>query len=179
MLFRFDPLKFARQLCPQVLRSDMLVAILRAFCVPFGYISNLLKGFREEVEDTVRTTSHVIVLEGALNDAFSLAERQIYITTMMDLGEVYFYRSTEPKVTYLYSRSEGKTPVYLLEKDGAPPGASFTVHVPDFLATSTDYEEDEFWGMNMATIREIVNAHKPVGKSYSIEIYEYEQTDNI
>ena len=173
MLFDFDPYTLARQLCPPVLRSTILQRILLALCTPLRYLCIMLRSFRSDIEESMTTTSHVIVLEGALNDAFGLENRQIYLTTMLDLGEVYFYRSSEDDVKYMHTRDESH-PLMMLLKDGAPPGASFTVHVPNFLATSTDIEEDSYQGANLIKITNIVDMHKPVGKSYSIDIYNYE-----
>lgn len=173
MLFDFDPYVLVRQLCPPVLRSDLLQGFIRSLSAPVRVLCVMLRSFRGDIKESMTTTSHVIVLEGALNDAFGLQDRQIYLTTMMDLGEVYLYRSGEGKVVYMHALDESK-PLMMLMRDGAPPGASFTVHVPNFLATSTDYEEDNFKGVNLLKIMNIVDAHKPVGKSYSIEIYDYE-----
>lgn len=173
MLFNFDPYKLAVQLCPPILRSGILVAILKALSIPFRYIIDRLKVYRQDIKDAVLTTSNVVVLEGALNYAFHLTGNQIYITTMTDLGEVYFFQSDEKKVTYVHTREEQR-PLLMLLKDGAHPGPSFTVHVPNFLATSMNYDEDEFYGKNLAVIVDIIHRHKPVGKSFSINIYNYE-----
>lgn len=173
MFFNFDPYKFAGQLCPPVLRSGFLMAVLRALSLPFRYIGDMINGYRQEVKDAVLTTSNVIVLEGALNDAFYLADRQIYITTKEDLGEVYFYRSNEDKITYIHTRDE-RNPLKLLMKESGSPGPSFTVNVPNFLATSLIYDEDKFLGKNLAVIVKIIKQCKPVGKSYTINLYEYE-----
>lgn len=173
MLFDFDPYTLARQLCPPVLRSTMLQRILLALCTPLRYLCIMLRSFRSDIEESMTTTSHVIVLEGALNDAFWLKKRQIYLTTMLDLGEVYFYRSSEGDVVYMHARDESQPPLMMLMRDGTPPGASFIVHVPNFLATSTDIE-DSYQGANLIKITNIVDMHKPVGKSYSIKIYNYE-----
>ena len=173
MLYKFDPYKFACQLCPPILRSKIMLSIVKALCTPLRYISDALNRYRAHVKETINTTSNVVVIEGVLNDAFHLTERQIYITTRLDLGEVHLFQSGEDKVTYLYTKDE-KQPLMMLMKDGAPAGASFTVHVPNFLATSINYEEDDLMGVNMSVIRDVVTKHKPVGKSYTIEIYEYE-----
>lgn len=173
MLFDFDPYVLVRQLCPPVLRSDLLQGFIRSLSAPVRVLCVMLRSFRGDIKESMTTTSHVIVLEGALNDAFGFQDRQIYLTTMMDLGEVYLYSSGEGKVVYMHTREELK-PLMMLMRDGVPPGASFTVHVPSFLATSTDYEEDDYKGVNLLKIMNIVDAHKPVGKSYSIEIYDYE-----
>ena len=60
----------------------------------------------------------------------------------------------------------------MLMQGELPPTASFTVHIPKSIATSLNPEEDNYQGVNLLKISEIVNQYKPVGKKYNIEIYE-------
>lgn len=173
MLFDFDLEKFANQLCPPILRSKVLLAIIRAICVPLNYLSAWLNSFRKEVSDNVKVSSNVVVLEGVLNEAFHFVNRKIYITTMESLGEVYVRMLSEPDSSPLFlSTLQEERPTYMLQQGELPPGASFTVHIPNTIATSLNPEKDAYRGVNLSKISEIINRYKPVGKNYNIEIYE-------
>lgn len=173
MLFNFDVSKLASQLCPPILRSSVVLAIIRAICVPLNYLSAWLNTFRSKTSDKVKTTSNVVVLEGVLNEEFHFLENEIYISTMEDLGEIYIYKQSEipSRPNYLNTLQEGKT-LFMLMQGELPPTASFTVHIPKSIATSLNPEEDNYQGVNLLKISEIVNQYKPVGKKYNIEIYE-------
>lgn len=48
------------------------------------------------------------------------------------------------------------------------------VHVPTFLCTSTDKDEDKYGGRNYNEIKNILNIYKPAGRTFGIELYDYE-----
>ena len=173
MLFDFDPLRLARQLCPPVLRSKVLMAILKAICTPLKYISEKFFTCRKDVNDVMLATSNVVVLEGVLNEAFHLQGRQIYISTNEYTGEVFFRTKLEENPVYLHTVGESQ-PLVLLTQFEPNPGADITIHLPSFLATSLDPGIDEYKGVNLLTITDVIKRYKPVGKTYALDIYTYE-----
>ena len=75
--------------------------------------------------------------------------------------DLYMYRRTEKSVT-LKRRGESSY------KD------SFVVWVPTFLCTSENTEEDKYGGRNLREIRNLLSYYKPAGRTYRIELYDYE-----
>lgn len=173
MLYNYDPYKLAVQLFPPLLRSPYIFALSMAITMPLRRISQSLKLYRKEVANKVNTTANVIVLEGALNRAFYLDDRQIYITTRKNDRVMYLFRSSENRPVYVHTISEGG-PLYLTGKGEPLPGADFDVYIPNFLATSLIYDEDEHNGIHLIRIVDILNRYKPVGKSYQLKLYNYE-----
>lgn len=68
----------------------------------------------------------------------------------------------------------GNPPLYVRAYDDVPKQPSFIVYVPSFLCTSIDAAEDKYGGQNLTTILNLLNHYKPAGRSFRIEIYEYE-----
>ena len=102
---------------------------------------------------------------------FFLSEHQIYIVS-----------ANQRVQTVLHFKSEGLTPIYVSGNsplhirayDDVPKQPSFIVYVPSFLCTSIDAAEDKYGGQNLTTILNLLNHYKPAGRSFRIEIYEYE-----
>lgn len=162
MWYKFDPFKFASDMLPPILRSKVLLAILRAILTPLRRLLDRFSRFRGDVHRRINTTGQTYSLEAALNNKYQLSRGTIYIT------------DTDDKQLYLYFTSEGRTPVHLrLPKEPQDPlflgyknegkhSADFIVHVPSFLRG----EEEE--------IRRLITYYKPAGRTYKIEFYDYE-----
>ena len=98
MWYKFDPLKFAADMLPPVLRSKVLLAILRALLTPLRRLLDRFRQFRGDVHRRLNTTGQTFSLEAALNEKYRLSPGAIYIT------------DTDDKQLYLYFSSEGECP---------------------------------------------------------------------
>lgn len=176
MWYKIDFTRFVALMLPPVLRSAFLLSLLKAMTTPLRYIYNRFYGLKEKTDDKLNITGNVIYLEKALNDAFYLTERQIYIETPEEETKrkaFYFKREAQPPV-FLYSIPEGGE-VTLGRKDEYFQNLNFIVRVPTFLCTSTESgEEDKYKWEHYMAIRNILDAYKPAGRTFGIELYEYE-----
>jgi hypothetical protein len=171
MWYKLDIIKLGFQLLPPILRSKVLVALLKAMLRGIRDLYNRFYNYRSHVLNRLNITAGVQYIEKVLNDAFFLSEHQIYIV------------SADQRVqTVLHFKSEGLTPVYVSGNpplyvrayDDVPKQPSFIVYVPSFLCTSIDAAEDKYGGHNLTTILNLLNHYKPAGRSFRIKIYEYE-----
>lgn len=172
-MWKIDFIRLATQLLPPVLRGAVLLALLRVLVVPLRGLYDRFTAGRETTAARLDTTANVQYIEKALCDAFFLHDGQIYIETPV-----------ERPAPALYFKSEGRPPACLHEAGGTPyyvnaPGeafhdAAFIVRVPTFLCTDFDPERDEYGGRHLAAIRTILNVYKPAGRTYRIELYDYE-----
>ena len=169
MWYDVDLNRWAVQLLPPILRSRVLVALLRILIIPLAYVHRLFTEYRKKVADRLDITASVQDIERALNRRFFLRNRQIYIESESD-----------DRHPCLYFQAEGKPPTFLnprmtLWMDGEVPSKpNFTIFVPRFLVTSLNPEEDRHKGRYLAEIIRIVELYKPAGRRYAITIYEYE-----
>lgn len=169
MWYDVDFTRWAVQLLPPILRSRVLVALLRIIIIPLAYLHRLFTDYRKKVAERLDITASVQDIERALNRRFFLRNRQIYIESEPD-----------DRHPYLYFRSENMPPVFVnprltLWMDGeVPDRPNFTVHVPNFLTTSLNAKEDRYKGRHLAEIIRIIDMYKPAGRRYAITIYEYE-----
>ncbi len=169
MWYDVDFTRWAVQLLPPILRSRVLVALLRIIIIPLAYLHRLFTDYRKKVADRLDVTASVQDIERALNRRFFLRNRQIYIESESD-----------DRHPCLYFQAEGKPPTFLnprmtLWMDGEVPSKpNFTIFVPSFLVSSLNSEEDHHKGRHLAEIIRIVELYKPAGRRYHINIYEYE-----
>ena len=169
MWYDVDSTRWAVQLLPPILRSRVLVALLRILIIPLAYVHRLFTEYRKKVADRLDITASVQDIERALNRRFFLRNRQIYIESESD-----------DRHPCLYFQAEGKPPTFLnprmtLWMDGEVPSKpNFTIFVPSFLVSSLNSEEDRHKGRHLAEIIRIVELYKPAGRRYHINIYEYE-----
>lgn len=160
MWYNPDIYKFGLQLLPPLLRKKTLFALLRALLFPFRVLSESFQVFRRNCLNRLNVNGQVIYIEKALNDAFELKDGEIYLTDTDDGSNCLLYADAaltmevyaggENNVLRIPSANEGKH------------GGDFVVNVPSFL-------EDE-----IGKIKTIVEYNKPAGRSYVINIYEYE-----
>lgn len=169
MWYDVDFNRWVVQLLPPILRSRVLVALLRILIIPLAYVHRLFTEYRKKVADRLDITASVQDIERALNRRFFLRNRQIYIESESD-----------DRHPCLYFQAEGKPPTFLnprmtLWMDGEVPSKpNFTIFVPNFLVSSLNSEEDRHKGRHLAEIIRFVELYKPAGRRYHINIYEYE-----
>ena len=169
MWYDVDFTRWAVQLLPPILRSRVLVALLRIIIIPLAYLHRLFTDYRKKVAERLDITASVQDIERALNRRFFLRNRQIYIESEPDdRHPILFFRSEGQPSTFF-------NPRLTLWMDGEVPlRPNFTVHVPNFLATSLNAEEDRHKGRHLAEIIRIIEMYKPAGRRYAIIVYEYE-----
>ena len=165
--------KLAVQLLPPVLRGRLTVALLKVLTLPVRHIYEQLTARRKNADRRLGTTANVMYMEKALNDAFYLRERQIRIEDTEAEDTLFWHRREEgQKAFYLYRRTEKG--VALKRRGESSYRESFVVWVPTFLCTSEDADEDKYGGRNLREIRNLLSYYKPAGRTYRIELYDYE-----
>lgn len=180
MLYKFDPYKFALQLLPPLLHSPVILAILKAFCSSIRGVSETFAVLRQQTKEEMGALPSVLMLEDILNRTFHLNSHQICVTSVEGTDDVFWYHDIEADSgyhldrTYLFFSNEQQSVVFLKTTNELPLGDDITIHIPNFMATSTDVEEDEYDGKNLSVIKLVVEKYKPAGKNYGLEIYRYE-----
>lgn len=160
-MYDFDIIKYAQYLLYPALRKKKIFALISIFLLPLIFIYNSFKRYRKQSIDKQNINGQVIYIEKALNDRFFLKKREIFITDIEDTV-TYLHKRTEGQIPiHLYKRSEKGKTVLKYRDEGSYEG-NFIVHTPSFLK---EYETD---------IRNQVNYYKPAGRSFKIEIYDYE-----
>lgn len=175
MWYKIDFTKLVMQLLPPILRSKLLLAILGAMIVPLRYLYGKFFNLKETVDDRLNITGNVQYLEKALNDAFYLKDRQIHIETPEDDRPPSFYFASEnQKANIMRKPSEGEG--FVLRMNGESGiKVNFNVMVPTFLCTSlTSKDDDKYHWKYLMTIKNIIKIYKPAGRTFSIELYDYE-----
>lgn len=174
MWYRVDFIKLAMQLLPPILRSKVLLAILKAMLKPLEYIYGLFMSLKSDTDRSLNISCNVQYLQKAMNDAFFLKENQIYIDTPEEENKRVLYLKSENQPDLSISlRSEGAG-LTLWNHSESTVRYNFTVHIPTFLCTSPDEDEDQYGGRNLKVIMNILNKYKPAGRTFSIELYDYE-----
>ena len=171
MWYKLDVIKLGVQLLPPILRSKVLVALLKAMLRGIRDLYNRFYSYRSHVLNRLNITAGVQYIEKVLNDAFFLSEQQIYIVSADQKVQTALRFKSEGFAPVYVS---GSSPLYIRAYDDVPKEASFIVYVPSFLCTSTSAAEDKYGGQHLRTILNLLNHYKPAGRSFRIEIYEYE-----
>lgn len=174
MWYDLDIEKLGRQLLPPVLRSGVLTALVRVLLMPIRLVYDEFMALKASTDTVLSTTGTVIKLEKILNDTFFLRNREIYIETPNEEERLsmYFERENQ-KATVMHLKKEG-TGVVLKVHGESTVKVNFTVWVPTFLCTSEDAKADRYGGRNLRVIRNILNRYKPAGRTFGIELYDYE-----
>lgn len=174
MWYDIDFIKFCRQMLPPILRSPLLMAILKAMIVPLRYIYGLFKSLKAETDNSLNISGNVMSLQRALNEVFFLELNQIYIETPKEENKRVLYFKSENQVNIpMRFCSEGEG-LYLWEGGETTVKYNFVVYVPIFLCTSLNKDEDKCRGENLNKIMRVLNKYKPAGRTFSIELYDYE-----
>ena len=175
MWYKIDFYRLVLQLLPPLLRSRFLASLLHVLTLPIRSVYVDFRSLKEMVDNRLAITGHVICLEKVLNDAFFLKDGQIYLEGQeYGLESVCYYIAEDVPTLTLHSLTEGiGHPLYY---QGEPQvGLNIAIKVPTFLCTSTESQVEDLYGwQHLRTIRNIMNTYKPAGRTYSIELYNYE-----
>ena len=107
MWWKVDMMKMAVQLLPPVMRGGLTVALLKVLTLPVRHIYEQLTARRKNADRRLNTTANVMYIEKALNEAFYLKERQIWIESTEAEDVVFWHRRDEmQKDLYMYRRTE-------------------------------------------------------------------------
>ncbi len=173
MWWKTDLLKMAVELLPPVLRGGLTVALLKVMTLPARYIYSQLTAKRKAADRRLGTTANVVSMEKALNDAFFLTNGQIRIESGDVDDRVFWHRKSDgQEPATLWMKTEKGT--VLKQRGEASYEDSFTVWVPTFLCTSEDSSEDRYGGQYLREVKILLNYYKPAGRTYRIELYDYE-----
>ncbi len=173
MWCKIDFTRFVQQLLPPILRSKVMMALFRVLITPLRYLYDKFLSYKDGVSSRLNITANVQYIQKALNDSFYLTDNQIYIETPEEERIPSFYFQSEGQPANYFNMA-GETPFYLREADGNSSKETFIVFIPTFLCTSLDTEKDKYKGVNLQIIYNQLNFYKPAGRSYRIELYDYE-----
>lgn len=166
-------MKLAVGMLPPMLRGGLTVALLKVLMLPVRYMYDLLTARRKNANRRLGTTANVASMEKALNDAFFLTDGQIRIDSGDNDDRTFWHMKTEGQEPATLWKATEKGTV-LKRRGEASYKDSFTVWVPTFLCTSTDSTEDKYGGRYLREIKILLNYYKPAGRTYRIELYDYE-----
>lgn len=163
MWWKVDPLMFARQLVPPVLRSPILMGWLRGLTMGFRDITARFNTKRTERLQHVQVAPQAGVVEWVLNDHFSLETNPPVIRVESNEVKVvqHMWTSEEPKKLYLYEKSEGVKTTAWLHKEETPAAPTINVAVPKFL----EGEEQR--------INKILTSHIAAGRRWRLKWFDY------
>lgn len=162
------------QLLPPILRSRLLLAFLRALAVPLRYLQDVFLTMKRDVDAKLAITANVQYLEKALNDAFYLTNGQIHIDTPEDDYIPAFYLKKEG-ISHIFHTQQESLGYLMLFKEEPSQRVNFIVRVPTFLCTSTESKDADRYGWHhYRVIKNILDIYKPAGRTFGIELYDYE-----
>nr|DAV31856.1 MAG TPA: hypothetical protein [Caudoviricetes sp.] len=165
MWYKIDIYKLGQHLLPSTLRQKKMFAFLSVLILPFAYLISVFLQFRGQSLNKLNTNGQVIYIEKVLNDRFFMENREIYITDV-NTNDFLYMRSETNTSIYLYMRREVANKRFLKQRGEEDYGnentGNFIVNVPSLLS---EYESE---------IRNLVEFYKPAGRSYVLNIYDYE-----
>lgn len=144
--------KLGKLLLPLKLRQPKLMALVKGYLQPMITLHYNWTQFRNKKLYELEHTGQVCFLRGALNDAFDVDLRRIYIDgTGGDALKTYIYTPGEEQPEYL-----GK--LWLRNSlEFEDDGADFLVYVPIAIANALNYE-----------LRALIDFYKVASKRYLI-----------
>ena len=169
MWYDVDIYKLAVQLLPPLLRGKVMLALLGVITLPLRFVCNLFVQCRQSTIAQLNGRANVVQLERVLNRAFFLKHTEIYIVSGDELPRLYWYFAANENII-----SGNVLPVELFYENEVSQEPSFIVHIPTFLCTSLDREQDKFGGVHLDKIKLLLNQYKPAGRTYRFELYDYE-----
>jgi len=175
MWYRIDFSRLVVQLLPPLLRSRFLLSLLGVLTLPLRKIYADFHDEKDGADIRLNTNGHVVSLEKVLNDAFFLTDRQIYIESQEGSAEpMLFFISELQEAPVLFT--QGEDVGYYLAMEGESTALiNIPLKVPTFLCTSmVSASSDAFGWLHLRTIRNLLNRYKPAGRTFSIELYDYE-----
>lgn len=173
MWYKIDILRLAWQLLPPVLRCGLTLSLLRALTAPLRELQEGLSEYRSGVVARLVTTANAQNIERALNAVFHLTDGQIRLEVESGDGAAYWHKQSEG-VDGVTLHAAGGAWLMLRYKDEVSYGERTVVMVPTFLCTDVDAEADKYEGENLREIRTLLRQYMPAGRTYRIEIYDYD-----
>lgn len=169
MWYNVDFNKWAVQLLPPILRSKVLVVLLKIMLIPLVQLHAQFMRYRATIAGRLNVTASIQDIERILNTTFFLKDRQIYIEDIND-----------DEKTNLYFSHEGQSGVFLNPlltmwyPGEVPDKPNFIIYIPHFLCTSLNKAEDKYKGQFLTTIINLIDYYKPAGRRYAIRLYDYD-----
>lgn len=162
MWYNVDIYKLGVYLLPPFLRKKRLYAFLCVFLYPFYWLCKEFKDYRKTSLQKLNVNGQVAYIEKKLNDEFELENREIYITDSgalkPNLSDLY----SDASVTMTVYPDNSEDVLYLESGNESVKSEDYIVNVPSFL-------EDQ-----IERIRTLVEYNKPAGRTYKINLYDYE-----
>lgn len=162
MWYNVDIYKLGAYLLPPFLRKKRMYAFLCVFLYPFYWLCNMFKDYRKTSLQKLNVNGQVAYIEKMLNDEFELENREIYITDSDALKPNVADMYRDPSVTMTIYPESSEEKLYLESGDESIKSEDYIVNVPSFLADKLE------------VIKTIVEYNKPAGRTYKINLYDYE-----
>ena len=168
MWYNVDFNKWAVQLLPPILRSKVLVVLLKIMLIPLVQLHAQFMRYRATIAGRLVTAS-IQDIERILNATFFLKDRQIYIEDI---------KSDEKTILYFSHEGQSGMLVYPLltmwYPGEVPDNPNFIIYIPNFLCASLNKAEDKYKGQFLTTIINLIEYYKPAGRRYAIRLYDYD-----
>lgn len=162
MWYNVDVYKLGAYLLPPFLRKKRIYAFLCVFLYPFYWLSKMFKVYRKTSLQKLNVNGQVAYIEKMLNDEFEFEHRYIYITDSESLVPNPSDMYLDPSITMTIYPEESENVLYVGSGNDSNKLVDYIVNVPSFLA-------DE-----IKRIRTLVEYTKPAGRTYKINLYDYE-----
>ncbi len=169
MWYNVDLNRWAVQLLPPILRSRVLVALLKIILIPLVQLHAQFMLYRAAIAGRLNVTASVQDIERVLNATFFLHNRQIYIEDVNDEQRTFLYFVREQMPAVFINPS-----LTVWYPDEVPDKPNFIVYIPGFLCSSLNPAEDKYKGQFLTTIINLIEYYKPAGRRYAIKLYDYE-----
>ena len=177
MKYNTNITRLAISLMPSTLRQPVATRLAMALVTPLHHAMQQLKDIRTSAQNSLMPNSSILLLEDLINRRFHFNDRQIRITT--HLGDptagthLWHYKDeTDAKPVFMYCDGE-QQPVFLIHTDEQPVMHTIIVSIPSFLVSSTG-TTDTAERATLRIIDEIMKTYKPAGRTYIINIYDYD-----
>lgn len=162
MWYNVDIYKLGAYLLPPFLRKKRMYAFLCVFLYPFYWLCKMFKDYRKASLQKLNVNGQVAYIEKRLCDEFELEYRDIYIEDSNSLRPNVADMYSDPSVTMAVYSKSAEEKLYLESGEESVKSEDYIVNVPSFLA---DKQE---------VIKTIVEYNKPAGRTYKINLYDYE-----
>lgn len=167
-MYNVDIVNIIKDQLPRKLRTPFNVALHEWWLTPVKWLHEDLKAKGQKYFQWATTTAQGGSMESTLNANFDPEAKQIYITDVEWIEDVWLYLDGEPyDPIYLFLDSEdigsieGAEQVYFFSDEDMN-AYHFIVWIPAFLDTEEMRER----------IAAMVNDHKYAGKNYIIQVIE-------
>lgn len=162
MWYNVDIYKLGAYLLPPFLRKKRMYAFLCVLLFPFYCLCKIFKDYRKASLQKLNVNGQVAYIEKMLNNEFELEHQEIYITDSeslrLNLSDLY----SDASVTMTVYPDNSEDVLYLESGNESVKSEDYIVNVPSFL-------EDQ-----IERIRTLVEYNKPAGRTYKINLYDYE-----